>query len=96
MTWKSWLPYHGDRTVRQKLNEIDKQGVGIPVIIVMFFQKGFESFLQSIGDYIPVPMWFTYFATSFLIFVTYVYYKHLKSGAETAKEEVEEKVGEQV
>lgn len=94
MTWKSWIPYHGDHTVRQKLNEIDNAGVGIPILIVMFIQKGIELFLQSIGQDLPIPLWLTFTLAGILIFVTYVYDKQLKQKAQKAKEEVEDKVEE--
>ena len=92
MTWKSWIPFHGDHTVRQKLNEIDNAGIGIPVLIVMFLQKSMELLLQSIGQDIPIPMWLTFFLAGFLIFVAYVYDKQLRQKAENAKEKVEDKV----
>jgi len=55
MTWKSWIPLHGDRSVRKKLRELDEAGIGIPMIIILFLQKSLELLLKGIGQDIPIP-----------------------------------------
>lgn len=97
MSWKSWIPYHGDARVRKKLRELDKQGIGIPVVIVLFLQKGLETFVASLGRASPLPLWLVYTLSGFGIFVVWVYDRQLQKKAseatEKAKEKAEEKTG---
>lgn len=90
MTWKSWIPYHGDHTVRKKLHELDEAGIGIPMIIILFLQKGLELFLKSLGQDLPIPLWATFTLVGILTLIIYVYDKQLKKKASEAKNKVEE------
>jgi len=97
MGWKSYIPYHGDRSVRQKLRGLDEAGVGVPMFILLFFQKSIETFLASLGSFVPLPMWATYFIASLIVFVVWVYDKELKKKSEKVKQkgkEVKDKVEE--
>jgi len=90
MTWKSWIPLHGDYTVRKKLQELDEAGIGIPMIIILFLQKSLELLLKNIGQDIPIPLWATFLLVALLTLVIYVYDKQLKRKASEAKDKVEE------
>jgi len=98
MSWKSWLPYYGDQTVRKKLRELDSQGIGIPMIIALFLQKSFELILKQLGSEIPIPLWATFFLAALLTFLIWLYDRQLKEKAsetaEKAKQKAEEKVEE--
>jgi hypothetical protein len=93
MSWKSWVPYHGDNT-RKKLRELDEAGIGIPMFIVLMLQKSMELVLKGIGQDLPIPLWTTFLLVALLTFVIYVYDKQLKrkagETAEKAKDKVEE------
>lgn len=92
MTWKSWIPYTGDTTVRRKLRELDEAGIGIPMIIILFLQKGLELFIKGLGQDIPIPLWMTFLLIAFLTFVIYVYDKQIRQKAGKAKDKAQEKV----
>lgn len=87
MSWKSWFPYYGDRSVRKKLKELDHAGIGVPMIIILFLQKSFELILIELGTEIPVPMWLVFLLAAFLTLVIWLYDKQLR---QKAKEKVEE------
>lgn len=90
MSWKSWFPYYGDHSVRKKLRELDSQGVGVPMIIILFLQKSFELLLKQLGGEIPVPLWATFFLAALVTFILYVYDKQLKAKASEAKEKLDD------
>lgn len=92
MSWKSWIPYKGNTTVRRKLRELDEAGVGIPMIIILLFTKGVELIIKGLGNEIPLPLWATFFLAGFLVLAVYVYDKQLKRKASKAKDKAEEKV----
>jgi len=81
MSWKSFIPYHGDTTVRRKLRELDQAGVGTPMFIVLMLQKSLELFLKTLGQDLPMPLWTTFLIVAALTFVIYVYDKQLKKKA---------------
>jgi len=94
MTWKSWIPYHGDHSVRKKLRELDEAGIGVPMIIILFLQKSLELFLKGVGQDLPIPLWATFLLVAVLTLVVYVYDKQLKQKAEEAKDKAKDKVEE--
>jgi flagellar biosynthesis component FlhA len=98
MSWKNWLPFTGDRSVRKKLRELDSQGIGTPMIIALFLQKSFELILKQLGTEIPIPLWATFFLAALLTFTIWLYDKQLRKKAsetaEKAKDKAEEKVEE--
>lgn len=94
MSWKSWIPLHGDRSVRKKLRELDEAGIGIPMIIILFLQKSLELLLKGIGQDIPIPLWTTFLIVAVLTLVIYIYDKQLKKKAGEAKDKVEDKASE--
>lgn len=94
MSWKSWLPYYGDQTVRKKLRELDQAGIGVPMIIILFLQKSFELILKQLGSEIPIPLWATFFLAALLTLVIWVYDRQLREKAEEAKEKAKDKVEE--
>lgn len=94
MSWKSWIPYWGDQTVRKKLRELDQAGIGIPMIIILFLQKSFELALQTANSKIPTPLWLTYLLAAAITLVIWVYDKQLQKKASEAKEKAKEKVDE--
>jgi len=94
MTWKSWIPLHGDRSVRKKLRELDEAGIGIPMIIILFLQKSLELLLKGIGQDIPIPLWTTFLIVAVLTLIIYIYDKQLKKKAGEAKDKVEDKASE--
>lgn len=89
-SWKSWIPYYGDRTVVKKLRELDSAGIGAPMIIILFLQKTFELILKKIGKQIPIPLWTTFLLATATSFTLYVYQKQLSGAKKKAKEKVEE------
>jgi len=96
MSWKSWVPYHGDTTVRRKLRELDEAGVGIPMFVVLMLQKSMELVLKGIGQDLPLPLWATFLLVAVLTFVVYVYDKQLKRKAGEAAEKTAEKAKDKV
>ena len=50
MTWKAYVPTLGDKTLRQKIRELEREAGTLPVIFALFF---FE-FLKSTVASIPV------------------------------------------
>jgi NADH:ubiquinone oxidoreductase subunit 6 (subunit J) len=94
MSWKSWVPYHGDHTVRRKLRELDNAGVGVPMFIVLMLQKSMELVLKGIGQDLPIPLWTTFLLVAVLTFVVYVYDKQLKKKAGETAEKAKNKVEE--
>lgn len=94
MSWKSWLPYYGDQSVRKKLREIDQAGIGVPMLIILFLQKSFELVLMQVGNEIPIPVWATFLIAALTVFVLYVYNEQLKEKSNEAKEKAKEKVAE--
>jgi len=94
MSWKSWLPFKGDRTVRKKLRELDHAGLGAPLMIILFLQKTFELFLIQIGSEIPIPLWATFLLATVITFIIYVYDKQLQEKASEAKDKAKDKVEE--
>jgi len=89
MSWKSWIPFHGDYTVRKKLQELDQAGVGVPMIIILLFTKGVELVIKGFGQEIPIPLWATFILAGLLVLIVYVYDKQLKRKASKAKDKVE-------
>lgn len=73
MSWKSWVPYHGDYATRKKLRELDKAGVGIPMFIVLMLQKSFELLINNLGGDLPIPVWLTFLLAAAATFVLWVY-----------------------
>jgi len=94
MSWKNWVPYHGDTSVRRKLRELDKAGVGTPMFIVLMLQKSLELFLKGVGQDLPIPLWTTFLLVAVLTFVTWVYDKQLRKKASEAKDKAKNKVEE--
>jgi len=92
MSWKNWLPYYGDQSVRKKLRELDSQGIGIPMIIALFLQKSFELILKQLGSEIPLPLWATFMLAALLTFVIWLYDRQLRKKASEAKDKAKEKV----
>lgn len=90
MGWKSYIPYHGDRSVRKKLRELDEAGIGVPMFVLLFFQKSIEIFIVDIGDILPVPLWTVFFTASAIVFIAWVYDKELKNKGKKAKEKIQE------
>jgi len=90
MSWKSWIPGYGKRSVRKKLKELDKAGIGIPMIIILMTQKSFELAVKKFGKNLPIPLWLTFMLTAITVFTLYVYDKQLKEKAEEAKEKAKE------
>jgi len=90
VTWKSWIPYYGDRTVRKKLRELDSAGIGAPMIIILFLQKTFELILKELGTELPIPLWFTFLLATTFTFTLYVYQNQLSQAKDKAKEKVED------
>jgi len=82
MSWKSWIPGYGKRSVRKKLKELDKAGIGIPMIIILMTQKSFELAVKKFGKNLPLPLWLTFMLTAITVFILYVYDKQLKEKAE--------------
>jgi len=94
MSWKSWVPYHGDNSVRKKLRELDEAGIGIPMFIILMLQKSMELILKGIGQDLPIPLWTTFLLVAILTFVIYVYDKRLKKKAGETAEKAKDKVEE--
>lgn len=92
MSWKNWIPFHGDRTVRSKLKELDEAGIGIPMLIILMYNKSFEIALKNIGQSLPIPEWLTFFAAGTAISAGYIYNKQLKNAAGEAKDKAKDKV----
>jgi NADH:ubiquinone oxidoreductase subunit 6 (subunit J) len=90
MSWKSWVPYHGDYATRKKLRELDKAGVGIPMFIVLMLQKSFELMINSVGDDLPIPVWLTFLLAAAVTFVLWIYDHQIREKAEEAKQKVEQ------
>lgn len=94
MSWNSWIPYHGDQTVRKKLRELDHAGIGVPMIIILFLQKSFELFLKQLGTELPIPLWATFFLAATLTFALWIYDRQLREKASEAKNKAKDKVEE--
>lgn len=92
VTWKSWIPGYGDKDVRRKLRELDKAGIGIPMIIILMLQKSFELIVKEFDDNLPTPLWLTFMLTAALTFTGYVYDKSIREKAEKTKEKAKEQV----
>lgn len=83
MSWRSWVPYRGDTAVRKKIRELDQAGVGMPMFIVLMFQKSIELFLKDLGSATPLPLWLTFFLTGVLVLLAWIYDRQI---VEKAKE----------
>lgn len=92
MSWKNWIPFHGDRTVRSKLKELDQAGVGVPMLIILLYNKSFELILKDVGSLLPIPLWSTFFLAGTSVSAAYIYNKQLRSAAGEAKDKAKEKV----
>jgi hypothetical protein len=83
MSWKDFVPYAGNKTVRKRLNELDENAVSLIVIFSTFFTKVPEKTVE--GDF---RMAFMFGVFAILTGVLIVYMKPAK---EKVEEELEER-----
>ena len=99
MVDRSLIPFLGDKTVRQRLHELDKELVSLIAIIGIGFSKFFESWVRIAMEHYPVvlwglditgPVWWAIYVTFWVTVFVVEADKKLKRGADAATDAVEE------
>lgn len=84
MTWKSWIPFYGDQTVRARVRQLEEEAGTLPFFFALFAAEGVKLLVP------PAPEVFLTLAVAAA--VLYVYGKHLVEAKDAAKEKAEEAV----
>lgn len=84
MTWKDFVPFAGNKTVRKRLNELDEEAVSLIVIFSTFFTKVPEKLVE--GDF---KMAFAFGVFALITGALIVYFKPAKEKVEEEIEEME-------
>jgi hypothetical protein len=83
MSWKSFLPTFGEKSVRDRIKEIENIAVSFPVFLATSVSKSFESFL--VGS----PHFWEWLGASVVISVVYVYWDVLAKAERKVEDAVE-------
>jgi len=87
MTWKSFIPLAGKKSVRKKLREIEDEAATLPVIFGVLFTKVFEMIVTG-----KLGLALRFLLASLAAAVAYIYKHEAKQAAQEAKEKAEEVV----
>lgn len=99
MVDRGLIPFLGDKTVRQRLREIDKELVSILVVISIGFSKIFEGWTRVLMEIYPVvvfgvdisaPIWWTVYTLFWIGLYIFEADRKLKDGAEAVADKAEE------
>lgn len=85
MTWKSYIPLYGKRSVRKKVSELESEGKSLPVIFGVLVTKIFEALVM-----LNFTMALKFTIGSLVVSVIFIYRQEAKEKAEEVKEEVTE------
>lgn len=85
MTWKSFVPLAGKKTVRKKLSEIEDEAASLPIIFGVLSTKVIEQLVML--NFIAA---LKFALSSLAVAVAYVYRHEAKKKAEEVKDEVTE------
>jgi hypothetical protein len=85
MTWKSFIPLAGKKSVSKKLREIEDEAATLPVIFGVLFTKVFEMVVTG-----KLGLAFRFLLASLAAAAAYIYKHEAKEAAKAAKEKAEE------
>lgn len=83
MSWKCFIPTFGEKSVRNRIKEIENIAVSFPVFLATSVTKSFESFLVG-GEH----LW-EWVLASIVISLVYVYWDVLVKAEEKVEKAVE-------
>ena len=85
MTWKSFIPLAGKRSVRKKLSEIEDEAASLPIIFGVLSGKVVENLaLLRFGEVVRFTV------ASLAVAAVYVYRHEARKKAEEVKDEMQE------
>lgn len=99
MTWKSIIPFAGDKTVHKKLRELDKEFVSVILLIGIGFSKIFEGWVGVAEELWPItvlgvdissPVWWTIYTLMWTVVFIYEINEKAKEAADEAVEAADE------
>jgi len=85
MTWKSFIPLAGKKSVARKLAEVEDQAATLPVIFGVLFTKVFEMIVTG-----ELQLAVRFLLASLAAAGAYIYKHEAKKAAKEAKETAEE------
>lgn len=85
MTWKSFIPMYGKKTVRRKVAELEDEAQSLPIVFGMLLGKVIEQLV--VFNFMDAAK---FGLACVVIAVVYVYRHEAKKKAEEVKEEISE------
>lgn len=85
MTWKSFIPMYGKKTVRRKVAELEDEAQSLPIVFGMLLGKVIEQLV--VFQFVDAAK---FGLSALLIAVVYVYRREAKKKAEEVKDEIAE------